>query len=203
MKGREYTLAFNEVNQKNKALLKCLSIFDNDIGGNQVELKKLIDGVFKIFEVNDTKHLKQSLYKCVINKDEEKMDKFCEFINYDFSVDYMQKIYQYYEADRKEKMQDFTPKSIAKLVSKLCGSEKEVIDMCCGSGALSIQKWNDQKDTKFIMYEYDENVIPFLLFNICIRNMNAKVYRKDVLSQEIFEKYNIISTNKYSEVKSW
>ncbi|RBR32296.1 hypothetical protein EB06_01180 [Enterococcus cecorum] len=37
----------------------------------------------------------------------------------DLKTDWLQKIYQYYLADRKEKKQDYTPKSIAKLIASL------------------------------------------------------------------------------------
>ena len=51
-------------------------------------------------------------------------------------------IFQYYFADRKEKMQDYTPKSLAVAVAELSKTENEKIclDLCAGSGALTIQK---------------------------------------------------------------
>ena len=54
-----------------------------------------------------------------------------------------------------------------------------------GSGALTIQKWNENNDLKFICKEYDSRVIPFLLFNLAIRNIDAEVIHCDVLSDEI------------------
>ena len=97
-------------------------------------------------------------------------------------------------------MQDYTPVSLAKLVCKLTNSN-EIIDMCAGSGALTIQKWNLNHDALFKLYEFDENVIPYLLFNLCVRNINAEVYNMDVLTQEVFHKYKIIPDEKYSKVE--
>ena len=63
--------------------------------------------------------------------------------------------------------------------------------MCCGTGALTIQKWKEDKDLQFELEEYDENVIPFLLFNMMIRNIKAIVRQKDVLQDETFKEYSI------------
>ena len=65
----------------------------------------------------------------------------------------MQKIFQYYLADRKVKMQDYTPVSLAKFVGKLVRTENEhtVYDLCAGSGALTIQKWNLNNELKFFL----------------------------------------------------
>ena len=58
----------------------------------------------------------------------------------DLTVDWLQRVYQFYHADRENKKQDYTPISLAKLVSYLScmPGEKVVYDCCCGSGALTI-----------------------------------------------------------------
>lgn len=65
----------------------------------------------------------------------------------------MQMIFQYYFADRKEKMQDYTPKSLAGSSCRVIKTkdEKICLDLCAGSGALTIQKWNENNDLKFHM----------------------------------------------------
>lgn len=168
-----------------------------------MELKELTEETFKIFNVNDTKELKNKLYEICINNQEEKLKEFAELIKYDFKTDYLQKIYQYYEADRKEKKQDYTPKSLAKLVSKLSydENESECLDMCCGTGALTIQKWVENPNLKFELEEFDENVIPFLLFNMMLRNINATVKQKDVLQDEIYRIYNIVKSEEFGKLE--
>ncbi len=135
-----------------------------------------------------------------MNHDVDKLRRFKEIINDDLSVDWLQKIFQYYEADRKEKMQDYTPITLAKFVGKLA-KHKDIIDMCAGSGALTIQKWNLDHDCKFILYEFDENVIPYLLFNLTIRNIEAEVFQMDVLSQDVFREYKLIKSEEFSKVE--
>ncbi len=76
-------------------------------------------------------------------------------------------------------------------------------DLCAGSGALTIQRWNENHEQKFELYEFDENVIPFLLFNMAIRNIECTVYHSDVLQQEIYHIYKIgkgKTFGKFSEV---
>ncbi len=143
--------------------------------------------------------LKNKLMDIVLNNDSQKYEIYCHVVENDLSVDQLQKVYQYYQADRNNLKQDYTPKSLAKLVSKLVKSEN-VIDMCCGSGALTIQRWCENPDTKFTLYEFDENVIPYLLFNLAVRNTNAKVYHMDVLSQEVFNIYDVKPQEKFSKV---
>lgn len=121
----------------------------------------------------------------------------------DFTVDWLQRVYQFYHADRKEKKQDYTPVSLAKLVSFLSymPGEKLVYDCCCGSGALTIQKWCANPDLKFVCEELEERVIPILLFNLCIRNIEATVINKDILSGNIIHSYNTIKGTVYASVQ--
>ena len=112
----------------------------------------------------------------------------------DLTVDWLQRIYQFYHADRKEKKQDYTPVALAKLVTYLSymPGEKVVYDCCCGSGALTIQKWCVNPDLKFVCEELDERVIPILLFNLCIRNIEATVVNKNILTGDIINSNTVV-----------
>ena len=95
--------------------------------------------------------------------------------------------------------------SLARFAGMLAGESDIVTDMCAGSGALTIQKWNLNHDTKFALYEYDEKVLPFLLFNMAVRNISCIVYHSDVLQQEVYHAYKIEKGEqfgKFSEVKN-
>ncbi|WP_443656502.1 N-6 DNA methylase [Faecalibacillus faecis] len=163
-----------------------------------LELTELCDKVKQIFNIENLKDLKEKIQECVISNDYNKYDLFCKVVDNDLSTDWLQKIFEYYEADRVEKKQDYTPKSLAKLMAKIA-DDNEVIDMCAGSGALTIQKWNQNKNCNFKLYELDESVISYLLFNLAVRNINAYIYHIDVLSQKIFHVYKLESQNKYSK----
>lgn len=66
----------------------------------------------------------------------------------------------------------------------LAGDGEIITDMCAGSGALIIQKWNQNHDLEFKAIEIDGNVIPFLLFNMVLRNIRCDVYQMDALTDE-------------------
>lgn len=120
----------------------------------------------------------------------------------DLTEDNMQPIFQYYMADRKEKKQDYTPKSLARALCMAAGVQNggTVYDMCAGTGALTIQAWNINPECRFVCVEFDKNVIPFLLFNLAIRNMNALVVHSDVLSEEEFQAWRVIESKNFSAV---
>lgn len=165
-----------------------------------MELKQLCEETINLFSITDISELGQALFRCVRENDMEKYEKFHVLVE-DLSVDWLQMIYQYYQADRKEKKQDFTPKTLADFVGRLAGDADTIIDLCAGSGALTIQKWNRNHNSKFLLYEFDENVIPYLLFNLAIRNINAIVYHADVLQDEIFHIYRIQQGDIYGIVE--
>ena len=69
--------------------------------------------------------------------------------------------------------------------------------MCAGSGALTIQKWRQKHETRFKLFEIDENVIPYLLFNLVLRNIESTVCHMDVLQNEMYHKYKVKKSDKY------
>lgn len=147
-----------------------------------MELKELTDRTFELFGVDDPDNLGSALLKNISSTD--KLKAFCDLVDGDLSIDWMQMIYQYYLADRKEKKQDYTPKSLARFMGMLAGDGEIITDMCAGSGALIIQKWNQNHDLEFKAIEIDGNVIPFLLFNMVLRNIKCKVYHMDALTDD-------------------
>lgn len=147
-----------------------------------MELKELTDRTFELFGVDDPDYLGSALLKNINSTD--KLKAFCDLVDGDLSIDWMQMIYQYYLADRKEKKQDYTPKSLARFMGMLAGDGVAITDMCAGSGALIIQKWNQDHDIEFRAIEIDSNVIPFLLFNMVLRNIRCDVYQMDALTDD-------------------
>lgn len=167
-----------------------------------MELKQLTEKMIEILKVEDTNDMSEKLFEVVKNNDIEAYEQFCDLVENDLSRDWLQMIFQYYHADRKDKMQDYTPKSVAEFMSLLVGDNVDtVIDMCAGSGALTIQKWNMNNNLKFELYELDTNVIPFLLFNMVVRNIECTVYNADILQQEIFAVYKIEKGDKFGIFK--
>lgn len=166
-----------------------------------LELKELSEKTLEIFKIDSIDNLGKALMECVDNNDMDKIVAFNELVD-DLSIDWLQKIYQYYCADRKDKKQDYTPKCLAQFVSLLIGDSEKTIDMCAGSGALTIQRWIEYPETTFELYEIDENVIPYLLFNLVLRNIKATVYQGDILQGEIVRTWQVRKGARYGEVIS-
>lgn len=166
-----------------------------------MELKQLCEKTTELFGIENISNLSDKLLSVCLENQQEYMEKFADTVG-DLSVDWLQKIFQYYEADRKEKMQDYTPLTLARFLGKLIETEGEesVYDLCAGSGALTIQKWNLNHDLHFVCYEYDKKVIPLLLFNLAVRNIDALVINGDALQDETFTRYTVKRGEKYGTV---
>lgn len=166
-----------------------------------MELKELCEKTLDLFDCKNVDGLRDKLYKCVLISDIQAFNDFAELVE-DLSIDWLQKIYQYYQAERKNKKQDFTPKSICKLCASLTKTGgKTVYDICAGSGAMTIQKWVQNPDKIFICEELDSNVIPYLLFNMAIRNMQGYVINRDVLTKELVKVYKVDKGEEFSVVE--
>ena len=50
------------------------------------------------------------------------------------------------------------------------------------------------------MYEIDENVIPYLLYNLVLRNIEADVWQGDVLTGDFTARYKIAKGEEYGKV---
>lgn len=172
-----------------------------------MELKQLYDKILELFGISEqsegdgAKELGKRLMDSL--NDVSIMDDFCELVGGDLTKDWMQMIYQYYLADRKDKKQDYTPANLASLLSSLAGSADMIVDLCAGSGALTIQRWCKNPDQEFELYEIDENVIPYLLFNLAVRNIKGTVYLCDVLQDETRNKWKVTKGEKYGKVTSF
>ena len=105
-----------------------------------MELKELTEKILELFNTK-AEGLSESIFDVVINNKTDYMDKYLDIVSGNVEEDLLQKIWQYYLADREGKKQDYTPKCLAELVGRLSetGNEEVVLDLCAGSGALTIQ----------------------------------------------------------------
>ena len=133
---------------------------------DDIELSDLITKINNVFDIHTTKELTEKLKDITLNNRKEYYEKFVDAVK-NLEVDWLQKIYQYYEADR----------------------------------SLTIQKWVANKNQKFVCKEIDENVIPYLLFNLAVRNISAVVYNMDILQDEVFHEYKISSEERFSKIE--
>ncbi len=165
-----------------------------------LELKKVM---LEMLEVSEVEEFPKAILDILLSDASERFfERFLDKTKTDNQSDILQKVYQYYLADRTEKKQDYTPTSLSKLVAEIAKLQPstEIEDLCAGSGALTIQNWSIGNGEKFFCKELDETVIPFLLFNLAIRNIDALVAQEDILSGKIYKKYKVEPQEKFGKV---
>lgn len=164
-----------------------------------MELLRFKKEVLKLCNVSEVSEVGSVLLKAVLDHDESFYQRFSCLI--DDTKDWLQALWQYYEADRAKNKQDYTPKSLCKLVSALAGTVSSVYDCCGGSGALTLEMLKNNQNISIYVEELDERVIPFLLFNLSIQNSNGYVVNGDALSQRIISCYRLTKGTTYSFVE--
>ena len=71
-----------------------------------MELKELMKKTISLLDIKDVSEMPEKLFDVVKNNNEKIYNDFQELVECNLSVDWLQMIFQYYLADRKEKMQD-------------------------------------------------------------------------------------------------
>lgn len=166
-----------------------------------MELLELKKELLSLFET-EMKDFSKAVLNSIESGKDVTFSKYVDIVKGDLETDNLQKVWQYYHADRKEKCQDYTPKSIAKLCSCLTETGGSVCyDLCAGSGALTIQKWAQNKDKIFVCEEIDKNVFPLLLFNMVVRNMSGYAICRDALTSEFFFAYKLEKGKMFSAIE--
>ena len=151
-----------------------------------MELKSLTEKICELFKIETPEQLKDVLFD--VCHDEDALNAFVSLVDGDLSQDWLQKVYQYYLADRKEKKQDYTPACLASFMGMLAGNPDEMVDLCAGTGALIIQTWVQKPGMRFTAVELDDNVIPFLIFNMVVRNIECYVHKMNAIESDEAEK---------------
>lgn len=150
--------------------------------------------------VQDSYQAPARLLEILYNKTEREhlMREVLKSTDYQVDDDTFRNYFEDEHADRKHKKQDFTPQSVSKLVRMLIGDTKESFyEGCAGTGSMTITAWNkdrmqhspfDYKPSWYFYHveELSDRAIPFLIFNLALRGMNAVVAHCDVLSRKAY-----------------
>lgn len=152
----------------------------------------------KILGITESYKAPEVIMNILYNKEKrEKM--FLEFLksfNHDISYDWFHKYFEDEHADRKKKKQDFTPNAVSDILARLVGTRKgTTYELAAGTGGIIIRKWWQECLNKtpftyrpsehfYMCEELSDRAIPFLLFNLMIRGMNAVIIHCDALSRE-------------------
>lgn len=116
----------------------------------------------------------------------------------DLKEDFLRDYYSQNMANKSTLKQEYTPASICNLISKLYNSD-EILDICAGTGSLSITDYNENK--KYYLEEVSKQVIPFLILNFAIRNLNAEIREKDIVTNEVKQVYILTKSEEFSDIK--
>lgn len=120
----------------------------------------------------------------------------------DLSCDRFTDYFQEEHSSRKAMMQDFTPPELSVLAARLVAGQpvKSCLDLCAGTGGLTIALWNILPGCDFVCEELSQRALPLLLFNLAVRNISAFVSNKNILSGEVIRNYRIIPGERFGKV---
>lgn len=155
----------------------------------------------ELFNIKESFELPQKLLKMLFDKEEK--NKLCEnFLknDIDLSYDIMRDYFQEQHSNRGDLKQDYTPDCICNLLYKLAPKANNMLDVCAGTGAISISFLNSE-NKQYQLEELSARSIPVLLFNLIIRNVSAIVYQKNVITKEIEHIYKITTSEKFSDIE--
>lgn len=160
------------------------------------DINELI-GIKESFELPD------KLMKILLNEEEKNklLNKFLEY-DIDLKYDFLRDYFQEQHSNRNDLKQDYTPDCICEILSKLKKDNNKFLDVCSGTGALTISNlYNNNKKIYVQCEELSSRSIPVLLLNLIIRNIDGVVVQKDVLNNDIKNIYKLESSNKFSNIK--
>lgn len=152
----------------------------------------------ELFGIKESFELPEKLMSVLMDK-EQREKIFNEFLQYDFdfSHDCLRDYFQDEHAARSTLKQDYTPDCLCDLMSALMPETDKIIDICSGTGALTI---GTGRKVYFQCEELSKMSIPILLFNLAIRGMNATVLQKNVLDRTIENIYKLTNNGQFSDI---
>lgn len=119
---------------------------------------------------------------------------------YDFTRDDFRDYFQTEHGDRDNYKQDYTPDCLCRLMRGLAEEAEEITDVCSGTGALSLAVMAEK--TKHInCEELSARAIPVLLCNLALRNVDATVKQRDVITDKTENTYILTKGERYSDIK--
>lgn len=161
-----------------------------------------IEKINELIDVEESFHASYKLTEILKVKKERELlfRKFLE-IETDFSFDWFTEYFQAEHSDRKGKKQDFTPDGIIQVASGVLSQTISNADICAGTGGLTIKRYSENKDASFYCEEFSDRAMPFLLFNLAIRNVDAIVCHGDSLTREFKAIYKLSKSSEFSEIE--
>lgn len=169
--------------------------------------ENMLSKVNRLIGVDESYKAPQRLMEIISDKDtaKETFLNFMKEFSYDLSYEWFNTYFEDEHADRRNKKQDFTPTSVSKLISEIHGNKPQygvIHEPAAGTGNTIISHWyRETRKHKFpwdyhpdyylyLCEELSDKTIPFLLFNLMIRGMNALIIHGNSLTREAKEVYH-------------
>lgn len=157
------------------------------------------EAINELFGIKEAFELPDVLLKKILNKQEK--DELCrEFMQFEFDMrnDCLRDYFQMNNANRSNLKQDYTPDCLCQLISELAPKTERVIDICSGTGALTI---GFNRDIEYQCEEISLMSISILLFNLALRGKDATVLQKNVLLNETEKIYKLSKNGEFSDIE--
>ncbi|MFC0278117.1 N-6 DNA methylase [Enterococcus devriesei] len=166
-------------------------------------MKLTTDKINELLGIKESYKASDALLEILFDKSKrEEMFKVFLEIEWRLDRDWFHVYFEEEHANKKKFAQDFTPDSISRLLSEIAGPSAKNLDVAAGTGSLMIQKWNQDRISispflyrpSMFLYQCEElsdRALPFLLFNLIVRGMNATVVHGDALTREAKQVYFI------------
>lgn len=176
-----------------------ISLYDDDV--KQKKTKITNKDINELIGIKESFELPDKLMKILLNEEEKNklLNKFLEY-DIDLKYDFLRDYFQEQHSNRNDLKQDYTPDCICEILSKLKKDNNKFLDVCSGTGALTISNLYNNK-VYVQCEELSSRSIPVLLLNLVIRNIDGVVVQKDVLNNDIKNIYKLESSNKFSNIK--
>lgn len=177
-----------------------ISLFDDDV--KQKKIKITNKDINELIGIKESFELPDKLMKILLNEEEKNklLNKFLEY-DIDLKCDFLRDYFQEQHSNRNDLKQDYTPDCICEILSKLKKDNNKFLDVCSGTGALTISNLYNNNKIYVQCEELSSRSIPVLLLNLIIRNIDGIVVQKDVLNNDIKNIYKLESSNKFSNIK--
>lgn len=178
-----------------------ISLYDDDV--KQKKTKITNKDINELIGIKESFELPDKLMKILLNEEEKNklLNKFLEY-DIDLKYDFLRDYFQEQHSNRNDLKQDYTPDCICEILSKLKKDNNKFLDVCSGTGALTISNLYNNNNKIYVQCEeLSSRSIPVLLLNLIIRNIDGVVVQKDVLNNDIKNIYKLESSNKFSNIK--
>lgn len=173
-------------------------------------IKNTLSKINELLEIDESYKAPEKMLKLISDKKTAVplFFKSLEAFDYDLSYEWFNDYFEEEHADRKNKKQDFTPTCVSRLIAEMMKTDSGgiIYEPACGTGSTIIQHWYQDRmkysvwnynpmRTLYYCEELSDRTVPFLLFNILIRGMNAVVIHGNTLTRKAKNIYHCFNSD--------